>query len=77
MAITSTSPKVAVTASKLVPRKEKYWILGVSKLFKSNLTFLNVRLVIGDSTDIFLAFCFFMGFFSVLGGFLYCYGVER
>ena len=47
-----------MTASKLVPRKEKYWVLGVSKLFQINLKFLIVRLVIGVSIDIFLAFLF-------------------
>ena len=61
VAITSTSPKVGVTASKLVTRKEG--ILGVSKLFQINLTFLDVRLVISVSKDKFLVSLFFMFFF--------------
>ena len=60
VAITSTSPKVGVTASNLAPRKEKMGSWGVSKLFQINLTFLDVRLVIGVSIDIFLVFLFFV-----------------
>ena len=48
-----------MTASKLVPRKEKLGSYGASKLFQINSTFLDVRLVIGVSIDIFLAFLFF------------------
>ena len=48
-----------MTASKLVPRKEK---MG-SKLFQINLTFLDVRLVIGVSMDTFLVF---LGFLIIL-----------
>ena len=70
VAVTSTSPKVGVTASKLVPRKRKDGVLGVSKLFQINLTFLNVRLAIGVSIDIFLFFLFccvcFLCFFLLL-----------
>ena len=63
VAITSTSPKVGVTASILVPRKDKIpGILGVSKLFQINLTFLDVRLVISVSIDIFLFFFFYVFF---------------
>ena len=59
VAIISTSPKVGVTASKLVPRKEKNGIPGVSNLFQINLTFLDARLVISVSMDIFSVFLFF------------------
>ena len=55
-------PNVGVTASKLVPRKEKLGSYGASKLFQINSTFLDVRLVIGVSIDIFLAFLFFCFF---------------
>ena len=50
--IISASPKVGVTASKLVPRK-KDGVLGVSKLFQINLAFLDVRLVNDTSINIF------------------------
>ena len=46
-----------MTASELVPRKEKLGSYGVSKLFQINSTFLDVRLFIGVSIDIFLLFC--------------------
>ena len=62
LAITSTSPKVGVTASKLVPRKEKM-VLGVSKLFQINLVLLDIRLVISVSIDTFLVFLFLCFFF--------------
>ena len=52
--------QVGVTASKLVPRKEKLGSYGVSKLFQINSTFLDVRLVIGVSIDIFLALLVFL-----------------
>ena len=48
-----------MTASKLVPRKEKLGSYGLSKLFQISSTFLDVRLVIGVSIDIFLLFCCF------------------
>ena len=66
MFVTTTSPKVDVTASKLVPRKDG--VLGVSKLFRINLAFLNVGLVIGVSIDIFLEFFmfFFVFFFNII-----------
>ena len=52
-----------MTASKLVPIKEKLGSYGVSKLVQINSTFPDVRLVIGVSIDIFLAF---LGFFKIL-----------
>ena len=58
----SASPKVGVTASKPEPRKEMMG-LGVSKLSQIDLGFLDVRLVIGVSVNIFLFFlfkCFFL-----------------
>ena len=58
-----------MTASKLVPRKEKVGSWGVSELFQINLTFLDVRLVIGVSMDIFLVFLFF----NVCVFFLFCF----
>ena len=57
-----------MTASKLVPRKDG--VLGVSKLFQINLTFSDVRLVIGVSIDIFLVFLFFLCSSNV---FSFCY----
>ena len=46
-----------MTASKVVPRKEKMGSLGIiSKLFQIDLAFLDVRLVIGVSIDIFLVY---------------------
>ena len=51
-----------MTASKLVPRKEKNGVLGVSRLFQIDLAFLDVRLVIGVSINIFLVFPFFVFF---------------
>ena len=38
------------------------------KLFQINLTFLDVRLVIGASIDIFLAFSFLCFFFYIVTG---------
>ena len=38
-------------------------VLGVSELFQLHLTFLDVRLVIGVSIDIFLVFLFFFVIF--------------
>ena len=66
--ITSSSPKVAVTAIKLFPRKEK---MGprVSKLFQIDLAFLDVRLVIDVSINIVLVSLlsvYFLFLFSVL-----------
>ena len=52
-------------ASKLVSRKEKDGVLEVSKLFQINLTFLDVRLVIGVSIDIFLVFLFLFFFCNI------------
>ena len=72
--ITSTSPKVDVTANKLVPRIEK-WSPRGSKLFQINLTFLDVRLVISVSIAIFLVFLFFYVFFVCFFKY-YCYGIE-
>ena len=57
-----------MTASKLVPRKEKYWVLGVSKLFKISSRFLNVRLVIRVSIDIFLVFLYYVSFYKIVTG---------
>ena len=45
VAITFTSPKVSVTASKQVPKGEKTGVLGASNLYQINLAFLKVRLV--------------------------------
>ena len=47
VAITFASPKVSVTASKQVPRRE-----GVSKLFQINLECLDLRLVIDININI-------------------------
>ena len=44
-------------------------MLGVSKLFQINLTFLDVRLVISVSIDIFLVFLLFLFFFNVFSWF--------
>ena len=45
------------------PQKRKDGVLGVSKLLQINLTFSDVRLVIGVSIDIFFVFLFLMFLF--------------
>ena len=66
VAITSASPKVGVTASKLVPIREKMGFQGVSKLFQINLAFLDVRSVIDVSINILFGFSFLRFFFVFL-----------
>ena len=72
VALTSTSPKVDVAASKLVPRKEKIGSYGFKMIAKNNFSFLGVRLVITVSIRIILCVCVFLCFFFLYSG----YGVE-
>ena len=75
VALTYASPKVNVTASKLVLEK-KDWVLGVWKDYQNNLSFLVIILIITVSIRNFFVY-FFIYFLFCLLFFLYSgYGAE-
>ena len=61
VALTYASPKVNVTASKLVLEK-KDWVLGVWKDFQNNLSFLVIILIITVSLRNFFVYFFYLFF---------------
>ena len=63
VAFTYTSPKVDMTASKLVPRKEKIGSQGFDKYFQNNLSYLVIKLVITVSIRVFFFIEIFFIFF--------------
>ena len=59
VAVTCTSPKVGVAASKLVPRKEKIGSKGLKEFLKELITLSYCWLVLLVSNIFFVFFCIF------------------